>query len=328
MFGNAIGWLISAVIAALAGVLGYQIVLDSQPTAPTPWVKTVTTLNLDDVAKAALEPMTDMKDDAGQLYRDAAKDYDNHRTEYEQLQATRDFDDETEAVIRQLKGFDMIVQAGQCPTMDLFASKPEEIVGFNTEVAVLSKLQLLSSAMENVINLAKLPDVKRYDVARKFANALAAMGYHLYKERVAYVELSAGEDFLGAGSDSLLSIAKAEHSAGKMAVQQQLQDRRLAEFKDQVMPVFAVISGQGDEDISAHAGDMFLLATTPSTDRVWRVEAIRKLGRLQFNSPKSLADQLKAKKILIQLASDKDPIIRTAAIKARDMTSSDNQSQR
>ena len=325
MFGNQLGWIISAIIAAAGIFAGFQLLLAAQPTSPTGWVQqTVLPLQAGESAKTILDPMTDLKDDAGDLYRDAISDYERHKTAYQNLQTTKDFD---EAAIAELKGLDDLVQAAGCPAMDLFKSKPDDVVGFATSVPALDDLDEIAKSVGSVIALAKYE--KRYDVASKYANALAALGYHLYMERVAYIELSAGENYLGTGLAAILEIAQAEKMDAKISAEQAVNATRLEESDKKIQPVIRVISGQGQQEIGEHAGDMFQLASDPTADHVWRVEAIRKIGRLQFNA-ENRADQVKAPKFLAKLAADQsqDPIIRAAAVKARDMTSYDNQSQR
>lgn len=158
--------------------------------------------------------MVDPKDDAGDLYRQAIADYDANTTAYTDLQNTRDFN---EAQVTGLKGLDLICQAATCSAMHLFSTHPEEIVGYETNIPTLDKLIEIKKTMSNVILLAKFE--KNYDLASKYANALAAMGFRLYKERDAYVELDAGEDFLGTGNDSLIEITKAQHADDKLTIQ-------------------------------------------------------------------------------------------------------------
>ena len=74
---------------------------------------------------------------------------------------------------------------------------------------------------------------------------------------------------------------------------------------------------------------MFARATGNSYDRVWRVEAIHRLGRLQRNSDNK-ADQVKATRVLRELSIDpkEDSIIHLAAKDALDMSEGQYQSQR
>jgi hypothetical protein len=67
-----------------------------------------------------------------------------------------------------------------------------------------------------------------------------------------------------------------------------------------------------------HAGDVFHIARS-AKDRMWRVEAILKLGRMRYNAAR-LADQQAATRALEELSDDADPVIRAAANAARNLT--------
>jgi hypothetical protein len=298
----------------------------AQPTPPTnePWKQSLVKLDLTDVATPVLLAMTDPKDDAGDLYRLAVADYDAHMTKYKEMQSTRDFD---ESQVADLKAFDFICQAATSSSMHLFVTHPEEVVGYNTSVDTLDKLGDIVLAMANAASLAKFD--KNYEVANKYANGLASLGYRLYKERCANIELDAGENYMGTGIRLLTDIAKAENASGKVQKLEAFDAKRKDEYSKIILPVIQVITSQGQIGIGKNAGDMFQIATDQNMDRVWRVEAIRRLGRLRFNA-ENMADQRKAPKVLGQIAADpkEDLVIKTAATKARDMTSYDNQGQR
>jgi hypothetical protein len=335
MFGNAIGWIISALIACVGGYGGYQLLLIAQPTAPSQvngvdWDKAIAKpLNLTDTATAALLPMNNPKDDAGDLYRQAIADLDAHETLYASLQSGANADDFDESEVAELKGLGFICQAATCSSMHLFSTRPDEVVGFTNPVVTLDKLSQIANAMGKVALKAKSATPPNYEVAGKYANALAAMGYNLYKERVALCELDAGESFMGQGLSEMISIDKALHSTAKLESAQAMDTQRKEESAGIIEPMRAVITGLGDQNLLVHAGDFFQLATDNTMDHVWRVEAIRKIGRLQFYALVA-ADQRKAPRVLAKLANDgtEDLIIRTAAAKSRDMTSQDNQSLR
>jgi hypothetical protein len=331
MFGNLMGWIISAALVAIGIFLGHMLMQAAEPTSPTrePWTQLAhKQLDLSDVATAALPAMNDPKNDAGDLYRQAAADFDNHQTDYKELQTATDFD---AAQVEQMKGIDLICQAATASSMHLFSTKPQEVVGFDTTVPVLDKLGEIETAMTHAIMLAKAMDAKprRLDLARKYATAIEAMGYRLYQERAALIELDLAEKFMGESGELLTEIAQAEHNDSATAAQAAFKTKRLEEANSVINEVRKYVTSQGQSMIGRYCGDMFALAQDPTVDRVWRVEAIRKLGRLQFNAENS-ADQRKAPKVLRKLAEDKsqDLIIRTAAAKSRDMTESDNQSQR
>ena len=285
---------------------------------------TVKPLDLTQAARTAFDPMDGIKDNAGDLYRQAIADYERNKIGYENAQKSQDLND---ANTGSLNGLDLLVTAAGCASMDLFKSKPDEVVGFDTDVTALDDLGEIAKTAEHLLVLAKVD--QNYDLAHKYANAVGALGYHLYKERIALVELQKGIELMGDGSAALKSIAQAQHADDKIAIQDQFETARADEYTNRIKPVTDVIMAQGQQSIGAHAGDMYQLASDPQYDRVWRVEALRKIGRLRFNAENS-ADQLKAPKFLAAMADDssQDPVIRAAAAKARDMTSYENQSQR
>jgi len=71
--------------------------------------------------------------------------------------------------------------------------------------------------------------------------------------------------------------------------------------KDKVERLWEIIGGIGDEDKATYAGDIFQIARE-SPERMWRVEAILKLGRFKFNAA-TRGDQFGAKRTLRAMAA-------------------------
>jgi hypothetical protein len=325
MFGNLTGWIISAVIVVLAAFLGNQLMIISQPTAGSGWVNAkLGPLGLDDTARAMLPPMNNLKDDAGDLYRQASADYERNKTLYETLQKARDLN---EVDYASLAGLNDLVQAAGCPSMDLFKSKPAEAVGFAPSVTVLDDLEEIAKAAQRVAALAKVD--KNYDLARKYAEAVQALGWHLYKERVVYDELSTAESLLGSSDRQLSDIDQDQNLPDKAAAIKAFETARREEYDAKIDPAHKVLAAIGPQNLIDHAGDYFLLAADKSKDRVWRVYAIRRIGHLHFDA-ENKADQVKSRKFLARMAADpaEDPVIQAAATAAVNMTGGDNQSSR
>ena len=331
MFGNTTGWLISAVISLVAAIFGWKVIGAYGPTPPTGWVSaSVHPLGLADLAKAVLPPRLDVKDDAGDYYRDAIADYKAHRTSYEGLLTAKDFDP---AETAQIKGLDAIVKAADCQSSLFYSRSPKdmkEVINFKSNVDDLDNLSAIGKSLGNAIALAKYE--REYGEATKYANGLLAMGYNLYQERLAYVELSTGESMMGVAAASLKSIYEAEKAPrwqARAEAMRQFDDARKAEFSEKIEPVWKVIGGQDSATIGQYAGDMFQLAADPKADKLWRIEAMKKVGRLQFNA-ENKADQLKVPRFLDQVGADikEDPAVKVAATAARNMTEGDNQSLR
>jgi hypothetical protein len=99
--------------------------------------------------------------------------------------------------------------------------------------------------------------------------------------------------------------------------------------KEQVDPVLRVVRSIDPKVVGTHAGDVFELAKR-SKERMWRAEAILALGRLRFfaGDGATASDQREATRLVTELAeSDPDPIIRAAAIAARDLTAAKHRMQ-
>ncbi len=324
MFGNTMGWLISAVITAVAAFAVYGLVQAGIPTPATGYASTVKPLTLD--ARAALPPEKDIGTNAGDLYRDAIADYNAHSAQYAELQKNQDYPSAEKSASR-LKGLDDLIKAIPCESMKLFVNQPDRVINFDAHPPDLEALDGLGKTAGSMIALAMYD--KDYPVAIQYADAVLALGFHLYQERIAYPELSEGETLMGLGNDSLLTIAQAQHAASEVDIQQQFKSLRMQDFQQNIDPVAHVLFNVGDASIARHAGDMFEMATDKNMDRVWRVEAIRRVGRLRYNAAIG-ADQLKAPRILTELIADpkEDEIIHLAAKQALEMTAYENQAQR
>ena len=70
--------------------------------------------------------------------------------------------------------------------------------------------------------------------------------------------------------------------------------------------------------LARHVGDVFVLAEK-SSERVWRVEAVLKLGMYKYytNTP---GDRRAARRMVRSLLNDPDPAIQTAALAANELT--------
>jgi hypothetical protein len=325
MFGNRLGWGISAAMVLAAAGLAYYLFTLGQPTPPiggTGLAAAAGHLTLGDAARSLLPPVKPLGD-AADDYRKAIADLHDHATAYAELATSKDYD---LAAVQQLKGFDDLVHATDLPTMDLFRSKPELIVNYDPKVPALDDLRTLGTAALNVAFLASYD--KDYKTASLYATAVLAMGYHLYQERLTYDELSAGMSLMSDASARLQRFAEKANDAATVAKAVEFGKVKLAE-NDRIKQVWKVLSGQGEENTAQHAGDFFELAGDATVDPVWRTEAVRRLGRLKLFAARR-ADNVRAEQFVRQLADDPGagPVLHQAAVAARDITSYQNQSQR
>ncbi len=332
MWGNTIGWILSAVVTALAVVLAVIIWQNAQPTPPGEFSHTVTAPlgGIKDAATAAGLDGTDSSINAGAYYRQVCDELDDkkggQRLTYEALK--KDTKDGAVDKVKHLKSLDLILTGAKGASMDLYkTSPPDDLIGYGYPVQGLDDLKLAGLV---VIQMADLDyTAKNYDEAKAFAKAAEILGYNLYKERIAYDELAAGEELMSTAEETLKMIAEKQNDETEISKQNALKAARQAEFNQNIDPVNRVFHSLGDQNVEEHAGDFFAIAANPKVDHVWRVESIRRIGRLIFFAANK-ADQTRAPKFLAKLAADpaQDKVIQAAAARAAAITSYDNQAPR
>jgi hypothetical protein len=79
-----------------------------------------------------------------------------------------------------------------------------------------------------------------------------------------------------------------------------------------------VIISNDQATLEQYAGDVFYFARH-APERMWRVEAIMKIGRYRYNAGR-VGDQRSAIKVLKELSNDPDPVVRAAANEAQELT--------
>jgi len=312
MFGNRLGWGISALMWLAAAYLVYAIVHVGEPSPPTGWATvSVHTLQLPAGADAVLPGMTDTRD-AADFYRLAIDDYNNNPDAYAALEKVTAVDEKT-----KLPGIAAILEATPCAKMNLFRGKPEEVVKYDVEK---EPLEALYHVAQIVKRLALLYEDKKPAMAARHYAALFSLGVKMYQERVVYDELVKGEDLMGTGVNGLRALAVRAKNGKLSAAASAFEDARLADYTANIEPVWTVISSIDDDTIERYAGDMFLIAKDKSFDSLWRVEAAMKVGRLRFNAGR-IGDQVAARRFLRSLANDpaEDPAVRAAAAAGRDL---------
>jgi hypothetical protein len=316
MWGNRLGWGISAAIILFACFIGYLIEQAGLPTPPTGWVtQSVHPLETPADANQVVPGMTGARD-AGDFYRQAIADYQSSPSFYDQLAEARDFDP---AVVAQRPGLKALLDAATCSTMNLFQATPQDVVNYESERAPLEAIEKVGMAAARIALLAGVN--KDVATAKKYDAAVFSLGLKLYQERVVYDELLKGEGLMGVGAGGLQRLAERAKDSSRADVLKNFDDERVQGFKDKIEPVWAVISSIADNSIAIHAGDMFALVKDKNVDHLWRVEAALKIGRLKYNANRR-GDQLLAQKFLRERAEDpmETPAIRAAAAQARDLT--------
>lgn len=273
---------------------------------------TAVSLNPDNLAPLAM-PMpaspiapTTSPSDAGDLYRRAIDDYPD------QHQACEDFSQNPTGV--RPEAMQLILDAAGKSSANIFAGDPGRIVNYQSDHADLDALEDLGNDVVKTGLLLRIN--QKPEDARVYFQASFALGQNLYRERLVFDEYRVGIEFM---DESLGALAEGESANPTRAEEfQNLQTAIVNYDKDHVRPLYQMLSSADPNVIAANAGDVFVFATR-SQERMFRVEAILKLGRYRFDADRN-GDQRGADRYLKILASDADPVIRTAAEAGKNLT--------
>ncbi|MCY2955013.1 MAG: hypothetical protein NTU53_24055 [Planctomycetota bacterium] len=309
MFGNALGWAISAIIVGATiwflNILGEQG--DISPPGPVGLNAVNWTAQLP-IEPATLAPYMVDPIDPAPLYAEAitlyvADQYDLRRVE--RVTSTKSADAQ-----RWTRIMELLLRAGKSSRPVVFGPTPADVINYDPE----PKLDAVRAIGAMAVRLALLHSAEQdKDHARQYAEAVFSLGAKMYAERLSFGQYSAAHSLLG---DSSLLLAKFAEDAGQAQRAATLQDfnsKRLATFNKEVDPVRRSVMV-----LEPDPGDMFALADR-SAEPMWRVEAILALGRLRYSAERS-GDKQGASKVVAALCTSGDPRIRTAAIAARDLT--------
>jgi hypothetical protein len=307
MWGNRLGWKISAFIWALAIGLWVWLNLALAITARTPLSLDEKNLSAISLPGGAILPQDD-PGDSGELYRQAIALYQDQSTRCEEF--AKDPRGNPPPAIQ------LVLDAAGKSSMQLFSKTPEQFIDYKALDQHPPLDDLYSMGM--TMNVAGLRFQQTGDLpsARQYFRAVYALGQNLARERLVYDEYQKGIGLMGGSLQGLLDCEK---PGSLRAKELNSQISEMEQYNSSfVQPIYNVLASADQGVIGANAGDVFAFATV-SQDRMFRVEAILKLGRYRFDAQRR-GDQLGASRYLRKLARDPDPIIRTAAGAATDLT--------
>jgi hypothetical protein len=309
IFGNALGWAISAALAVAALGLLSAIVAVGQPTPPTDFSRRSEfsqTLALPIAPQTFLRSADDQ--DGAVVYRQALQLYRENPDVYLIFAKTGRAADlnQVEPALQPLR------DAAGLRTPRLFADDPAAIAAYHPDGA----LEQYSTLGRCAINAGVLAgDGGDYSTAAADCRAAFALGATLYDERLSFIELSTGLDLLARSAIPWEGALQKQGDTAGAAALRQFDETRIDYVVNHVLPLQNVIGAIDQGLIATNAGDIAFLARNPLPERMWRVEAILKLGRYRFDAARA-ADQRAAPQILKEIAArDHDPAIQ-AAIKA------------
>lgn len=314
MWGNALGWCISAVmvVATAVGVIWLEHNMDSVSG------RTEFSLRQEDGGVIALPvpPLTvlpGMTDeiDAGPIYRAAVEQYQRDPVTYGRFARSG-----RERDIEEIQpGVRVVLQARTARHAILFAGNPSEIVNYNAERPALEALTVLGACARRAGQLIEKKDPAE---AMHLYEAAFALGARLYEERLTWAELDSGLTLMAEAATLIGSRAQSSGDLSRAEACRKFNEARQSYVRQRLAPMQRVLTSADQAVLEEHAGDVFYYARH-AEERVWRVEAILKLGRYRFNAGR-VGDQRAAMRVLPELAEEIDPAIRAAAVAARDLT--------
>lgn len=315
MWGNRLGWFIAVVVLAIEITFVVLVSRQDRVSAPTDFSANAAYIGALDFRHppTMVVPSMTRTDDTGATYREAANEVLANADLYESFnEKGKDSD------IPKLRTIYLLREAADSSKADLFLATPEVVINYDSDKP---RLDALITAGRAALRAGLLVQKTQPDEAQKHFEAAFSLGWKLYQERLTDTQMRAGFDLLGQAAVSLEKLAETSNNAARASEIRTFNDARLSFYKSRIEPVRRVILSIDPNVIRSSIGDYFHFARY-AKDRMWRVEAILALGRLQYFVGQNgrAADQTGARKELNELADDPDPLVRCAAKAARDLT--------
>jgi hypothetical protein len=306
MWGNALGWCISAAIVA-AAALGL-VLLQNRITTVSPTTALATPANGATLV-LSLSPATVLapadQADASLLYRMAMQDFEADRSTY-----TDFLQRGTTPQTSELPALEHLLAAAKHGRADIFASHPETIITYDRTIPELEALRSLGQC---AVRIALLRQPSNPTEAARYADAAFALGARLFEERLTLAELRLGIELM-VQSARLIEMC----DAARAAPARQFADACRTLVSQRIDPIARAIVTIDPAALGTHTGDVFYFARN-AAERMWRVESTLAIGRLRFNAAR-VGDQRIADRVLERLMNDPDLAVRAAAHAAGELT--------
>jgi hypothetical protein len=315
MWGNALGWGISAliVVATVAGLVWVGRMLNSisDPTAFSTQSGVADAI-VCPAAPPDVLPSSDGTADSVSLYHQAVDLYEQDRTLFNEFAQRPNRTD----LPRVEPAVDLLRKAAGKSSLGIFSPTPAEAVSYDANTP-LAALNAVGKCASNAALLSKASG--KTQVATSDLEGAFCLGQRMADEHLCYAELSDGLGLMGGAAVEMAEMAK---DAGDDHRADELNGfaASLSDFANhKLLPIQTVLSSIDQSVIEQNAGDLFWIARN-SKARMWRVEAIHALGRLQYDAGRP-GDNRGATRVLGEIEkTDPDPIIKTAATQAHDLT--------
>ena len=317
MWGNRLGWCISAALVALFGATVYGFEAAKATTAPTALGRDPATMESValPVAPGTVVAMTESRD-AGPLYRRVVERYRADDLTYDRLAQSAGGRSLDAADAAALPAFAPLIEATPLASATLFADDPAAVVSYKSDPPDLAALRAVGLAAANTALRLGKSDPAR---ARELYEAAFSLGAKLFAERLTYAELQAGLELMSTASAGLADWAAKQNDADLAIKVKLFDDARKGYAEQRLAPAWRAISSVDPAVNATHAGDVFAFAEG-SREPMWRTEALLKLGRLRYSAAR-IGDKAAAARVARARADNSETDAeKLAAAAARDLT--------
>jgi hypothetical protein len=261
-------------------------------------------------AAASLVPQNEPRD-AGDLYRQAIRIYNENRSQYNKFARSTNAAD-----AESLKALQLIIEATPYSKATLLSSNLQEAVSYDSDHPRLDALTELVALGARAGSLYKAE--KNYKQAMKYFDAIYALGWKLYQERMNLPETDVALNAMGTGAAGIQSAADAADDTARAQAAADFIEAKGTWYENTYLPIKTAVTAIDPGLIAKYFGDVAAIAQD-SNDRMWRTEATLALGRYRYNASRS-GDQRGARRVLKKLKRDPDPLVAHAAQEALDLT--------
>jgi hypothetical protein len=318
MWGNTTGWIIAAVIGLGMGSLLLMVALPPTPTPPTnnpAFAVANKAIQLPVPADTVVADGTN-NSDAGDLYRKAISDFASTKKVYDVYRS-----DVNKNKGMVLPAIDDILKARDFKQCTLFRKDPSVLVNYENNHPTLETLRDagLTCVAVGILNAEHLKPPKP-DQAIKLWEAAFILGERMYDERVSWDELVKGHELMQASGGKLLAFYTAKKDTTRANTIKNFIDEEDA-YARTLTKAFEYIGAVDETYAGPYAGDVFKVATNPSADPMFRVEALKHVGHYRYNA-KTMGDQRLVRKVLGKLANEPNlpASVKEAVKAAQDLT--------
>jgi hypothetical protein len=308
MFGNRLGWGISAVIiVGTTLIMWWLYQAGSQIAAPGTVGLNAANYSMQlPLDPRSLATWMSEEQDAMAIYKEAIAEYDAKPRAYNIYIERGKLNSPEYAAVE--KGVNLLVKASTMRRPGVFADRPGELITYDSDRPALK--EALRTIGKTAMKVGRQLEVeKNVTKAREIYRGVYTLGVKLYEERLVFDEWYEAREMLSVAK-WLGEIAESGDEASRF---KQVDDQILSFYKTKIEPVQNTIMV-----LYPQTGDVAALAVHGG-DVMWRVEAVLTLGRCRYTSPRS-GDQFGATKLIDQLLNDPEPRVRLAASVAKALT--------